>query len=488
MKTIEKSATGITGFDEMTGGGLPRGRTTLVTGGAGAGKTLLSLQFLVHGATARDECGIFVAFEETAERIVANSGGFGWNVAGLRGQRLCFIDAQPSPDLVESGSFDLEALLAVLAAQVERSGATRIVFDALDVLLALLPDERSRRREVHRLHAWLSALELTAIITAKAGDAPPGARDASSLAYVQYMVDCAVILHHDVVQGVSQRTLRVQKFRGSAFDENESPYVIGKQGIEIGVARSVNREQRKVNQERISSGVASLDAALGGGFLRGASVLLTGPAGSAKTTLSAAFARAACERGERTAFVSFDTDSGEVVRNMASVGIELGPHIDSGNLLLISARSFIGSAGAHLVRIKLLAQEHGARCLVIDPVSTWVATGDGMSAHSVAEQLIDWAKSEDITLVNTSLHNQPHGDLNLHISTLADTWIQLDYPELNGERTRRLSIIKSRGTAHSRHRHELLLSREGPRLADVRAAALDTAGDAPDAARPGSST
>ena len=375
MKAIEKAPTGISGFDEMTGGGLPRGRTTLLTGGAGAGKTIFSLQFLVHGTSVHDECGIFVAFEETAKRIVANSEGFGWNIAKLREQKLCFIDAQPSPDLIESGTFDLEALLAVLAAQVKLSGATRIVFDALDVVLALLPDESSKRREVHRLHEWLSTHELTAIITAKAGDTATSSNGESSFAFVQFMVDCAVILHHDVVQGVSQRTLRVQKFRGSAFDENESPYVIGKHGIEIGVARSVNRAQRKANQERISSGVESLDTALGGGFLRGACVLLTGPAGSAKTTLSAAFVHAACERGERTVFVSFDTDSSEVVRNMESVGIKLGPYIDNGTLLLISARSFIGSAGAHLVRIKLLAKEHGARCLVIDPVSTWVATG-----------------------------------------------------------------------------------------------------------------
>jgi circadian clock protein KaiC len=471
VRSPAKAPTGIAGLDEITGGGLPRSRTTLLLGGPGSGKTILSLQFLVHGAQHCSEPGIFVAFEESSKRIVANAESFGWNLSGLRRKKLYFMDAQPMSDLVQSGSFDLGGMLAMLEAKVEAMGARRVVFDALDVVLALLPDLASKRREVYRLHEWLLARELSGLITAKAGGDEASSITQQQFGFMQFMVDCGVILNHSVVDGVSQRNLRVQKFRGSSFDENESPFLISSTGLEVDATRTVARVRAKVSSERVSSGVTRLDTMLGGGYYRGASVLITGFPGTAKTTLGGAFAEAACKRGERTMFVSFDSDSSEIIRDLASVGIRLDRHVKSGRLRMSSARSITGSAESYLVRIKTLATEHGARCLVIDPMSTWSKSGNDSNAHSVAERLIDWSKANGITLVCTSLLDamaaQSERGSSLQISSLADTWIQLSYLMQAGERNRGLSIIKSRGMAHSNQVRELILSETGVTLTDT---------------------
>jgi len=288
---------------------------------------------------------------------------------------------------------------------------------------------------------------------------------------MQFMVDCAVVLNHTVELGVSQRNLRVQKYRGSNFDENEAPFVIGKNGFDVAISRMLGRVDTQVSNERITSGVARLDTMLGGGYYRGASVLITGFPGTAKTTLSGAFAEAACKRGERTMFVGFDSDGTEVIRNLSSVGIRLDRYVKSGLLRMISARTITGSAESLLVRIKALAREHKARCLVIDPISTLSKAGNELTAHGVAERLIDWSKSDGITLVCTSLLDEMHGQTQtgtpLQISTLADTWIHLNYLVQAGERNRGLSIVKSRGTAHSNQVRELILSDAGVTLADI---------------------
>jgi circadian clock protein KaiC len=451
---------------------LPRGRTTLLVGGPGSGKTVFALQFLVHGAQECKEPGILVAFEESSKRIVANATSFGWKLAELQQKKLFFMDAQPLPDLVQSGDFDLGGMCAALEAKVKEMGARRIVFDALDVVLALLPDLALRRREVYRLHEWLLARELTGFITAKTGGDAASASSQQPFGFMQFMVDCTVILNHSVVLGVSQRNLRVQKYRGSGFDEDESPFVIGNSGFEVAIARTPDRGvDAKVSNERISSGVERLDTMLGGGYYRGASVLITGFSGTAKTTLSGAFAQAACQRRERTLFVSFDSDGTEVIRNLASVGIQLDRYVKNGCLRMISARTITGSAESFLMRIKTLAQEHGARCLVIDPVSTWSKSGNALTARSVAERLIDWSKAGGTTLVCTSLldemSSQSEGSSSLQISKIADTWIHLNYLLQAGERNRGLSIIKSRGTAHSNQVRELILSNTGVTLTDT---------------------
>jgi circadian clock protein KaiC len=451
---------------------LPRGRTTLVSGGPGSGKTIFALQFLVSGARDFKEPGIFVAFEESAERLAANSEPFAWNVVDLRRKhKLHFLDAQPKSDLIQSGTFDLGGMLAALGAQAKEMGARRIVFDAIDVVLALLPDAATKRREIYRLHEWLAAHELTGLITSKIGGDDASAFSPQPISFMQFMVDCAVTLNHRVELGVSQRNLRVQKFRGSSFDENEAPFVIGKGGFDVAIARMLGRVEAKVTDERVTSGVKRLDTMLGGGYYRGASVLITGFPGTAKTTLSGAFAEASCRRGERTMMVAFDSDGSEVIRNLFSVGIRLNRYVKTGLLSIISARTITGSAESLLVRIKALAREHRARCLVIDPVSTLAKAGNELTAHGVAERLIDWSKADGITLVCTSLidemKEQREGRESLHISTLADTWIHLNYLVQAGERNRGLSIIKSRGTFHSNQVRELILSDAGVTLADI---------------------
>jgi circadian clock protein KaiC len=468
---LRKAPSGITGFDEITGGGLPRARTTLLLGGPGSGKTIFALQYIVNGARIYGEPGIFVAFEESSKRIMANAESFGWKLAQLRRKKLLFIDAQPKFDLVQTGDFDLCGMLAGLGLQATQMKARRIVFDALDVVLELLPDLAARRREVYRLHEWLANRGLTCIFTLKAT-----ADEANSVIHqpyglMQFMVDCSVILNHSVIAGVSQRNMRVQKYRGSSFDENESPFVIGDGGFDVAIVRTLGRADVKVTNERVTSGIKRLDTMLGGGYYRAACVLITGFPGTAKTTLSGAFAEAACRRGERTLFVSFDSDGSEVIRNLASVGIRLDRYLKSGLLRMVSARTIVGSAETSLVRIKAIAAAHRARCLVIDPISALSNSSTELAAHGVGQRLIDWSKADRITLVCTSLLNEmaerSESETPLHISTLADTWIHLSYVVQAGERNRALSIIKSRGTAHSNQVRELILSNAGVTLADI---------------------
>jgi circadian clock protein KaiC len=468
---FKKAPSGIVGFDEITGGGLPRGRTTLLLGGPGSGKTVFALQYLVNGARIFDEPGIFVAFEETSKRIMANAESFDWKLGQLQRRKLLFVDAQPKFDLVQTGDFDLCGMLAGLGLQAMQIKARRIVFDALDVVLGLLPDLAARRREINRLYKWLIDRGLTCIFTLKGTADEPNSITDQLYGFMQFMVDCSVILNHSVVVGVSQRNMRVQKYRGSSFDENESPFVIGDGGFDVAIARTLGRADVKVTNERVTSGIKRLDTMLGGGYYRAACVLITGFPGTAKTTLSGAFAEAACRRGERTLFVSFDSDGSEVIRNLASVGIRLERYLKSGLLRMVSARTIVGSAEMSLVRIKAMAAAHRARCLVIDPVSALSKSGTDLAAHGVGQRLIDWSKADRITLVCTSLLNEisahSETDTPLHISTLADTWIHLSYVVQAGERNRGMSIIKSRGTAHSNQVRELILSNAGVTLADI---------------------
>jgi circadian clock protein KaiC len=468
-----KSPTGIEGFDEITGGGLPRGRTTLLEGGPGCGKTIMALQTLVHGARYLGEAAIFVAFEESAERIRLNAARFGWDLAALEKKKLFLLDARINPDMVQSGSFDLSGMLASVAAKARKMKARRVVFDAIDVVLALLNDPTAERREVYRLHEWLLETGMTGIITSKVGSPyrPDGtAASQPQLGFMQFMVDCTVELNHEVVEGVSERNIRVVKYRGSSFSENESPFLIGPGGLQVAGARQAGTVKITSTRERISSGVKRLDAMLGGGYYRNASILITGVPGTAKSTLAGAFAEAACMRGERALYVSFDSDGSEVIRNLTSVNIRLARFVKSGLLRLDWERGITGSAEIHLMRIKTAAKEHGARCVVIDPVSALSKSATTATASSVAERLLDWSKTSGITLLCTSLLMDPSTQAEgtpLQISTLSDTWIHLNYLVRAGERNRGLSIVKSRGTAHSNQVGELILSDSGVTLADA---------------------
>jgi circadian clock protein KaiC len=471
MPALAKAPTGITGLDETTGGGFPRGRATLIEGGPGCGKTILALQSLVNGALLFNEPGIFVAFEESPTQIMANVANFGWDLADLQRRKLLFfLDARPDSDLIQSGDFDLTGMLLALDAKADEIKAQRIVFDAVDIVLTLLSNPRAERREIYRLHDWLLARQMTALITCKRAPLTTGLPQ--ELGSLQFMVDCAVILRQEVGQSISQRNLRVLKYRGSAFDENESPFVIGPNGLDIASRFIMDRKTARVSNRRVSSGVKRLDKVLGGGYYAESSVLITGAPGTAKSTLGGAFLEAACKRGERGLFISFDSDSSQVVRNLLSVNIHLDRFLKNGLLRVVGARSLAASGEIHLLHIKRLAREHDARCVVVDPVSALAKSGNAMTVHSVSERLLDWAKSEKITLLCTSLYGGSETGKDpeigsLPISTISDTWIHLSYVIHSGERNRSLSVVKSRGTWHSNQVRELVLSAKGVTLTDA---------------------
>ncbi len=455
MPAIEKALTGIEGFDDITYGGLPRARTTLVIGSPGSGKTVFALQTLVNGARVWHEPGIFVAFEENSSQIVTNAGSFGWDLEGLAQQDLFFLDARMSADTIRSGPFDLTGLLASLDAKAKEMGARRIVFDSIDVLLTLMNDPLSERQEIYRLHEWLSRSDLTGIITTR-GD-PSSPPDNQRFGFIQYTTDCIVQLATRVADRVALRELRVIKYRGSAFRSNEFPFVIGEAGIEV-ASFGIDAPEVNVSMERVSSGVERLDSMLNGGYLRGTSVLITGSPGTAKSSLAGTFAAAACARGERALLVSYDEAVAEVVRNLQSINVDLQRYIDSGLLGLYADRTESGTAEEHLIYLRNLCRKHQPRYLVVDPLSAIIKAGGQINALSVASRLLAFTKVEGITSLFTSLLEGGDPSLEsspLGISTIADTWIHLSYVVHGGERNRALTIIKSRGTRHSNQVREL---------------------------------
>jgi circadian clock protein KaiC len=305
---VPKMPTGIPEFDRISGGGLPRNRTTLVVGGPGSGKTVLALQMLASGARPWGEPGIFVAFEENSRQIVANAASFGWDLPALEGEELFFLDARMALETVTAGSFDLAGLLAGLQAKAAEMGARRIVFDSTDVLLAFLDDPAQERREIYRIHDWLAGSGLTGIVTVRSEGHEPLL--SARYGFMQFMADCVVQLTHRLEDGVSLRTLRIAKYRGSGFAENEFPFIIGPAGIDLGLVGML-QEGQEVSGERASTGIPRLDRMLSGGFYRGSSILITGAPGTAKSTLCGAFVEAACRRGEAALYVSFDEAAGE---------------------------------------------------------------------------------------------------------------------------------------------------------------------------------
>jgi circadian clock protein KaiC len=465
---LAKMPTGIEGFDEISGGGLPRNRTSLVIGGPGTGKTVFALQTLANSAHRWDEPGIFVAFEENSRQIIANAASFGWDLPTLEKEgRLFFLDAHLSADDVQSGKFDLIGMLASLKAKANEMGARRIVFDSLDVLLTLLNDPIAERREIYRLHDWLSQDGPTGIVTIRTDGGNPLL--SQHYGFMQFMADCVVLLHHHLAERVSLRELRVVKYRGSSFAESEFPLIIGPQGMEV-TSFGLKEPEVEAPIERVSSGVERFDTMLGGGYFRGSGVLITGAPGTAKSTLAAAFAEAACRRGEKTLYISFDESASEMVRNLSSIGIRLGPHIESGVLRMYSEHSGTRSAEEHLMRIKTLIRQHKPRCLAIDPLSAMLKAGGRIPALGVAKELLRSTKAEVITVVLTSLTEETDPlveSSQVEISTVADTWVHLSFVAQGGERNRALTIVKSRGTKHSNQVRELILSDQGVTLTDV---------------------
>jgi circadian clock protein KaiC len=464
---LPKVATGIPGFDELSHGGLPRYRTSLLRGGPGSGKTVFALQSLVNAVRGRQEPGIFVAFEENTHQIIANAASFDWGLPALARNKLFFLDAKLSPDVVKSGEFDLSGMLAMLKAKKDEIGAKWIVFDGIDVLLTLLQNPIAEMREIYRIRDWLADNEVNAaIITAKIdGDSS----QIVNYGFLQFMVDCVVRFERRLEHGVALHRIEITKYRGSDFVAGEYPVSFGPSGMEVGAPEPAEIRQ-VASGERVSAGFGRLDTMLGGGLFRGSSTLITGVPGTSKTTLAGKFVEAACRRGERTLFVSFDEAADRIARNLTSVGIQLKTHVKSGLLRMYSGRTEAIAAEDHLIKLKALIREHRPRCMVIDPLSAIAKAGSLAAARAVANRLIYLAKDEKITVMVTAINegDAPETEAtDLQISTIADTWIHLSYLIRSGERNRALTIIKSRGSWHSNQVRELVLSNAGPMLADV---------------------
>jgi circadian clock protein KaiC len=461
---VTKVLTGIQGFDEITDGGLPQGRTSLVMGGPGCGKTVFALQSLVTGAIKRKEAGIFVAFEESTRQIVANAATFGWDLPSLVKKKLFFLDAQLSPDVVKAGEFDLVGMLNVLQAKAAELQAKWIVFDGIDVLLSLLDDPVAERREIYRIRDWLFQNGLTGIITQKVG----GVEQDLRYNFLQFMVDCVVVLRHQVVDGTAFRNLRVVKYRGSGFAADEFPITLTAAGMEL-TNRGPTEFMYQVTNERISSGLPRLDIMLHGGYYRGSNVLISGAPGTAKSTLAGLFAAAACQRGERTLYVSFDEGGAQIARNLQSVGIHLAPYLESGVLTMYSTRTRGPNIEEQFGILRAKVRQVNPRCLVIDPMSALSAKVEHLASADASQHFLDFLKGEGVTVVNTSLEGGFTADeaTATGISTIADTWIHVSYIVQDGERNRALTIVKSRGTGHSNQVRELTLSDGGVSLTDV---------------------
>jgi circadian clock protein KaiC len=417
---------------------------------------------LVAGVRAK-EAGIFVAFEESVPQIVANAAAFGWKLDAHAKKELFFLDARLSPESIQTGDFDLTGMLSALRDKAREIDAKRIVFDGIDVLLGLLDDPVAERREIYRIRDWLSETGLTAIITQKAGST-----EDRRYPFLQFMVDCAIILRHEVMNGSAFRNLRVMKYRGSGFSGDEFPITLTSVGLQL-THRGPPELRYNVTDERISTGLARLDHMMRGGYYRGSNVLISGAPGTAKSTLSGLFAAAACKRGERTLYVSFDEGASQIVRNLKSVGIELAAHQKSGALKMYSTRTRGPNVEDQFGALRAMVREYQPRCLVVDPLSALSTKLAHLASADAAQQFLDFLKAEGITVVNTSLMDGISTDeaTATGISTIADTWIHLSYVVQDGERNRALTIVKSRGTGHSNQVREMTLSNEGVSLADV---------------------
>ena len=458
---IDKAATGIDGFDDVTEGGLPRGRPSLVCGSAGCGKTLFATTFLVNGARA-GEPGLFVTFEERPRDIEANVESLGFDLGDLCERGLLqfeHVHFDPA-ELAEVGDFDLEALFLRLELAVEEIGAKRVVLDTIESLFSAFDNQAILRAEIRRLFDWLKEKGLTAVITGERGD---GSLTRQGLE--EYVSDCVVLLDHRVHNQVSTRRLRIVKYRGTAHGTNEYPFLIGRDGFSVLPVSSLGLEH-KVFEERISSGVPDLDAMLtGGGFHRGSSVLLSGVAGSGKSSLGLCFADAACRRGERALYLSFEESAGQTVRNLRSIGLDLQPWIDSGMLKCVAARPTFYSLEMHLAIMLTEVARFKPSLVVLDPISAFLDSGEGLEVQSMLLRIVDYLKSNGITGVFTHLtHDQAVAKTDAGLSSLMDAWLLLLNREVNGEFNRELFLLKARGMAHSNQVREFVMSDTGIRL------------------------
>jgi len=465
-RELPKSPTGIEGLDEITAGGLPRGRPTLVCGSAGCGKTLLAIEFLVRGATKFDEPGVFLAFEETAEELAQNVRSLGFDLDELTRQDKLVVDYihVERSEIEETGEYDLEGLFIRLGHAVDRIGAKRVVLDTLETLFAGLSNPAILRSELRRLFRWLKDKGVTAVITAERGE---GSLTRHGLE--EYVSDCVILLDHRVTEQLSTRRLRIVKYRGTTHGTNEYPFLIDEDGISVLPITSVGLHHA-ASEERISTGVPRLDAMLGGeGVYRGTTVLISGTAGTGKTSLSAHFADAACRRGERCLYFAYEESESQLFRNMRSIGLDLAQWSKKGMLSVHATRPTTHGLEMHLVTLHKLVKNYRPQIVIVDPISTFLGAGSSAEAESMLMRLIDYLKGEQVTAVFTTLTSG--GDAiersQVGISSLIDTWLLVRDIELGGERNRGICVLKSRGMAHSNQIREFLLTDHGVELRDV---------------------
>jgi circadian clock protein KaiC len=461
-----KCPTGIQGFDEVTQGGLPKGRPTLVCGNAGCGKTLFAMQFLVNGAQRYGEPGVFVSFEETDQDLIQNVATLGWDLPQLIDQKKMLLDHVhiERSEIEETGEYDLEGLFIRLGYAIDSIGAQRVVLDTIAALFGGFASEAILRAELRRLFRWLKDKGVTAIITGE-----PGESSLTRYGLEEYVSDCVVVLDHRMMEQVATRRLRVLKYRGSSHGTNEYPFLIGAEGISVLPITSLGLDYA-ASTERISSGIPRLDAMLGGqGFYRGSSILVSGTAGTGKTSLAASFADAACRRGERCLYFAFEEAMGQIVRNLRSIGLDLQPWVKSDLLRFHAARPTLYGLEMHLVTTHKLIEQFKPRVVIVDPISNLTAAGTEEETRSTLSRLIDFLKMNQITALFTDLTRggNPLETTETAISSLMDTWILLRDIESGNERNRGLYILKSRGMAHSNQIREFLLTDEGIDLLDV---------------------
>jgi circadian clock protein KaiC len=463
---LPKCPTGISGLDEITGGGVPRGRPTLVCGSAGCGKSLLAMEFLVRGATEFDEPGVLMTFEEPVRDVAQNVMSLGFDIDELVAKKKMVLDhvRVERSEIMETGDFDLDGIFIRLNHAIDSIGAKRVVLDTLEALFGGFSNEAILRAELRRLFEWLKEKKVTAIITGEKGDA-----SLTRQGLEEYVSDCVVFLDHRIIDQVSTRRLRVVKYRGSVHGTNEYPFLIDEDGITVLPITSVGLDH-EVSSERVSSGIAELDQMLGGkGYYRGSSILVSGTAGTGKSSLSAHFADAVCRGGEKCLYFAFEESPSQIIRNMRGLGIDLGASVSKGLLRFHASRPALQGLETHLSHIHKMVRDFKPAAVVIDPISNLVSVGNTMEVNSMLLRLVDLLKMQQVTSLFTNLSSAGTAleGTELGISSLMDTWLLLRDIELNGERNRGLYVLKSRGMAHSNQIREFLLTSDGIRLVDV---------------------
>ncbi|MBE8725953.1 circadian clock protein KaiC [Flavobacterium hungaricum] len=464
-----KAPTGVDGLDEITDGGFPKGRPTLICGGAGCGKTLLSMQFLIKGITDYNEPGVFMSFEEPSDDLTLNVKSLGFDLEKLKADKMLIVDhvRVERSEIEEAGEYDLDGLFIRLGHAIDSIKATRVVLDTIETLFSGLDNQAILRAELRRLFHWLKQKGVTAVITGERGEAT-----LTRQGLEEYVSDCVIVLDHRVIEQVSTRRLRIVKYRGSTHGTNEYPFLIDENGISVLPITSLKLDN-EVSSDIVSTGFAGLDEMFNmGGFYRGSNILVSGTAGTAKTTIGSYFATEQCKNNEKTIYFAFEESPQQLVRNMKSIGVDLQKYLDNGTLQIHSSRPSLNGLELHLLTLRKLIKEFEPTTIIIDPISNLISVGSDHEVRSMLVRLIDMLKVNNITALFTSLNKQHTDTLRPDlaeesVSSLVDTWITVRDMEGIGERNRGIFIIKARGMGHSNQVREFIITNNGLELLDV---------------------